>query len=163
MTGDALLDTPAMRDLMTLLWQHSNAKAEPAARRERIGVLFDSAGVLVYRADLTNPSCTPCRSACMVPVVGRPVAAVNTHPFRPGDLLPAACHPGDPTTRQYTIDRFGGASEADLLAFEYWGIPGYILDMDNVYAIPRGTTVDNASANIRRYPRYDRFTGCRVI
>jgi hypothetical protein len=163
MTGDSLLDTSAMRDLMRLLWDHSNADAAPSERRERIGFLFDSAGVLVYRGDLDNPNCTPCQSRCLVPVVGQPIAAVNTHPFRPGDLLPANCHPGDPTPRQYSVDRFGGASELDLTAFRQWNMPGYILDKDNVYAIPRGTTVDNASANIRRYPRVNRFTGCKVI
>jgi hypothetical protein len=32
-----------------------------------------------------------------------------------------------------------------------------------MYVIPRGTTADDATARIRRYPRFDRFTGCKII
>jgi hypothetical protein len=151
-----------MRDLMRLLWAHSNADAPASARREQVGFLFDSAGVLVYRADLNNPVNTPCRSSCVVPLIGRGVAAATTHPFRPGELLPASCNPNDPELRKYSVDRFGGASELDLLASWHWGVPIYILDKESIYLIPRGATRENARAVAKRYPRVDPATGCSI-
>lgn len=162
-TGDALLDSPVMRDLMHLLWDHSFADAAPEERRERGGFLFDSLGVLVYRADLDHPRDTPCASFVIVPRCGTPIAAVFTHPFRPGEYLPASCHPGQPGDCRYTTERFGRASALDLAALRDWLLPGYILDKQYVYAIPRGSTEENALSQIRRYPRFDHTVHCRLI
>ncbi len=163
LTGDSLLDTPVMRELLRLLWDHSNPDGPPSERRERGGFLFDSSGVLLYRADLDNPHDTPCRSGAIVPLGGRPVAGAFTHPFWPGDLLPANCHPEDPTPRRYTADRLGGASEEDLSAQSDWEVPSYIMDHEWIYAVPRGATKDNAASVTKRYPRIDLESGCNII
>jgi hypothetical protein len=162
LTGDSLLDTPVMRDLLRILWSHSHADDRPAQRRERGAILFDSAGVLFYRVDLDNPADTPCRSAVRVQLGSTPVAAVFTHPFRPGDLLPANCGYGRPESRRYTVDRYGGPSEEDIVALLDWQIPGYIMDGQNVYFIPLGTTTETARSIVRRYPRLDRAIGCSI-
>jgi hypothetical protein len=163
LTGDSLLDTPIMRELLGILWGHSNADDRPAQRRERGAILFEAGGVLFYRADLDNPADTPCRSAVIVPLGPTPVAAVFTHPFRPGDLLPANCSYGRPESRRYTVDRYGGPSEEDIVALLDWGIPGYIIDGENVYAIPVGTTTETARLIVKRYPRTDKASACNVI
>jgi len=162
-TGDSLLDSPVTRDLLRLLWVHSNPEGRPRERRERAGVLFDSAGSLVHRADLDNPNDTPCRCSCLVPIAGRPLAVVMTHPFRPGEPLPAECSPSDGRLRQYDVSRLGGPSEADLRALELWGVPGYIVDQLHIYAIPRGASMENARSVVKRYLRIDPLTGCTTM
>lgn len=163
LTGDSLLDTPVMRELLRVLWMSSRSTDRPAFRRERGAILFDSAGVLFYRADLDNPSDTPCRSAVQVPLGSTPVAAVMTHPFRPGDVLPANCYFGDADVHRYTVDQFGGPSEDDIIALADWQLPGYIMDEDNLYAIPLGTTTQTAASLVKRYPRIQASLGCNVI
>lgn len=161
-TGDSLLDTPVMRQLLRVLWEHSHADDWPAERRERGAILFDSAGVLLYRADLDNPRDTPCRSAVFVPLGDTPVAAVFTHPFKPGDLLPSNCNFGDPNAHRYSVDDLGGPSELDLVALLDWQLPGYILDEQNVYAVPLGTTRETAGFMVKRYSRADATLGCSI-
>lgn len=163
LTGDSLLDTPIVRELLGMLWAHSHADERPAQRRERGAILFRAGGPLFYRADLDNPADTPCRSAVRVQLGGTPVAAVFTHPFRPGDLLPANCCYGRPESRRYTVDRYGGPSEEDIVALLDWEIPGYIIDGENVYAIPVGTTTETARLVVRRYRRLDMARGCDIV
>lgn len=163
LTGDALLDTPIMRDLLGVLWAHSHANDRAARRRERGAILFDSAGVLFYRADLDDPSDTPCRSTLTVPLGPTPVAAVFTHPFQPGDLLPRNCNFRDARDRRYSVDDLGGPSEFDLIALADWDLPGYIMDQQYIYAIPLGTTKETAKLVIRRYPRFDAVARCSII
>lgn len=163
LTGDSLLDTPVMRELLRVLWIASGPGDRPAQRRERGGILFDSAGVLFYRADLDNPNDTPCRSAVEVPLGHEPVAAVFTHPFRPGDILPPNCRFGDSQLRRYSVDQFGGPSEEDLAALLDWQLPGYIMDEENVYVVPLGATARTASLLVKRYPRFQITLGCTVI
>lgn len=163
LTGDSLLDTPLMRQLLRVLWTSSHPNEQPVQRRERGAIIFDSSGVLFYRADLDNPHDTPCRSAVVVPLGSTPVAAVFTHPFRPGDLLPLNCPFGDNSFHRYTVDQFGGPSEEDIVALLDWQLPGYIMDQENVYAIPLGATTETASSLVKRYPRIQATIGCNVI
>jgi hypothetical protein len=61
------------------------------------------------------------------------------------------------------VDRYGGPSEEDIVALLDWGIPGYIIDGENVYAIPVGTTTETARLIVKRYPRTDKASACNVI
>jgi hypothetical protein len=63
----------------------------------------------------------------------------------------------------YSVDRFGGASELDLLASWHWGVPIYIIDKESVYLVPRGVNKEDASSVAKRYPRVDPETGCGII
>jgi hypothetical protein len=61
------------------------------------------------------------------------------------------------------VDRYGGPSEEDIVALLDWGIPGYIMDGENIYAIPVGTTTETARLVVNRYARMDRALGCDTI
>ncbi len=166
-TGDELLDQQAMRDFLRAAWDSSNVNDLPPNRRERGGFLFeDSSGSLVYGVAPLLETDTPCTraNAWSSPLLGVPVAEGHTHPFVPGDTLPSNCpqtqklRPGQAAL--YGVQKFGGASDSDVVAMQGDSLPMYILEKDSIRAFPVGTTLDNAKSIVKAYPRVDPATSC---
>ena len=175
-TGDELLDQQAMRDLLADEWNnYAHIDSIPSKRREVRGWLFeDSTGNLIHSLypDTTAvpPDTlvdTPCFSdGAPTQLPGIPLAGAHSHPFAPGDTLPnAACKFNLPTGwfKLYDVAHYGGPSEADINAVNYDGVPHYIMDKVNIYAVPVGTTKSNARTKVKRFPRVDPVTGCRRV
>ena len=159
-TTDELLNQQAMRDMLRAAWDSSNANDIPSNRRElKVWLFEDSTGALVhglYRDPANDTPCTSFGSPHSLP--GVPVAAGHPHPFAPKDTLPANC--GYTTPHLYDITKYGGASGQDITAAQNDSLPFYIIDKNNIYAYPLGTTQKNAKSKVRRYPRVDAATGC---
>lgn len=101
-TGDPLLDSKEFRLAIDSLWKLGGNVGVDSSRRERTALLIDSAGHLVTRY-LPLTSATPCNTPSPIqsvddfsppgflPGVMRIVASFHTHPFLPGDRMPANC------------------------------------------------------------------------
>lgn len=167
LSGDSLLDSKAMRDLLTMAWDSSNAfDPNKLSRRERGGYLFrDASGKLAF-AKTFSVNDMPCSSPNLLPPDVPPasvVAEVHTHPFS-GDTLGTGrgeettgiCSPAIPGTKKfYDAATYGGPSRGDLDRGTNDNLPMYIMDKDNIYSFPPGTTTSNWKTQVKKYPRTD--------
>ena len=159
LTGDELLDQQATRDMLRAAWDSSFANGSPNNRRElKLWLFEDSTGALVWGA-YRNPSRdTPCASyGAPIQLLGIPIAASHPHPFAPRDTLPANC---STVPSLYDTTRYGGASPDDIGAIQNDSLPMYIIDKNNIYMYPVGTTKKNAKSKVKGYRRFDPVTGC---
>jgi hypothetical protein len=171
-TGIALLDAPPVRALMRLAWDSSNADdPDKMKRRERTGVIFDSAGQLVARPYFNDAKDLPCISTAspVGTLPGTPIAVFHTHPWSHGEETIGICA-ARPTglnanaTVRYDAKSFGGPSEGDferLVNDRFYNDSiqtMVVLDKDNIYTVPAGTTKNNWKNNVKKYPR--RPSGC---
>jgi hypothetical protein len=163
-TGDSILDSDAARALLKVAWDSSNA-FDPIKlnRRERGGYLFrDALGNLVYKTYFST-SDGPCKSN-VTPTGTLPgpfVAGFHTHPFS-GDTLGSGM--GEETTgicstavpglkKFYDATSLGGPSSADFNRATSDSLPHYLMDKDNIYYFPPGTTPANWKTRVKKYPR----------
>jgi hypothetical protein len=170
-TGDSLLDSKAMRDLLTMAWDSSNAfDSNKLNRRERGGFLYtDASGNLTF-ANSFSVNDKPCSAPNLLPPGVPPSsvkAEVHTHPFS-GDTLGSGM--GEETTgicsqavagtrKYYDAATYGGPSKEDLSRGTNDNLPMYIMDKDNIYSFPPGTTPSNWKSRVKKYPRKDP-SGC---
>lgn len=170
LTGDELLDQQAMRAMLDSAWRTSNANATASNRRESGGYVFeDSLGNLVFRLFRDPATDLPCR-AFTTPtgtLPGTPVSHGHTHPFTNSEVLPSNCYvvfggpPPPGKVYQYDTKKYGGPSLADINR-DNW-ITRYIIDKDNIYVVPIGTTAANSLTKVKSYPRVDPATGCTRV
>ncbi len=149
-TGDSILDSEAMRNLLKMAWDSSNA-FDPVKlnRRERGGfVIRNASGNLTFRTSFA-PSDGPCKSANALPPgvsPGSVVAEAHSHPFS-GDTLGTGR--GEETTgicstavagthKYYDATTLGGPSEPDFNRGTDDNVPMYVIDKDNIYSFSSG-------------------------
>lgn len=161
-TGDAFLDSIAVRTALSRAWHDSYADSIPASvRRERGGFIFqDTLTGVVSAMTSFDPTATPCMNVPPVPTPSqqppnsRIVGAFHTHPFSHGELLPTVCNPpNDPRVRAYDAISTGGLSPADWsYANTGEGVQVYVMDRDNVYRGGPGIATSNRArrAAVRR-------------
>jgi len=146
-TGDPLLDNQAIRSGMDSLWKTGGTFGVDSARRERTGLLIDSAGSLVMRYLPLNAGSSPCttraathelndfRPPRFLPGTMKVVATFHTHPFEKDSITPNNCNalsglkvgtgpsPGDWHTSVYQaldLNRFYGSEYGvNLLSPDY--------------------------------------------
>lgn len=166
LTGDELLDQQATRDFLKLLWDSSSTGLAPSLRRESGGYLFeDSTGTIVSRTYFDRANDTPCENnnTPQPPFPGVFVAGGHSHPFLDREQLPNNCRRGPAPPgyiRQYDARTYGGPSAGDIDRTTDDGLPMYIVDSLNVYAMPVGTTRANALSMVKTYARRDTANAC---
>ena len=130
-TGDAVLDSLAVRKGLDSLWKLSNATDPVTAnRQERSMNVYDSAGFTVVRIEPFDPATDgPCvnQPKADVPPPGTLIAQVHTHPAHVNEIL--ECKPGKFV--KYA-NQFGGPSGPDWASATH-SPPKYVLDADNTY------------------------------
>ena len=124
-------------------------------------VFRDSSGNLVYRTYFAAGD-TPCQ-ANVTPTGTLPgsfVAGFHTHPFRHLEETTGVCSVAQPGVKRfYDAKTHGGPSGPDFERGNSDQLPMYILDKDNIYFFPVGTTKVNWKTKVKKYPRIDP-TGC---
>jgi hypothetical protein len=164
LTGDSLLDHPAVRELMRTAWANSNADdADRSQRRERTGLVFrhPETGRLTTVPYFDDSRDGPCRSTAAPSGTfpGLPIAVFHTHPFSNLESTTGTC--GSSGAASYLGERYGGPSRADFERLQsdhqsYSSIESMlILDKDKVVRFDVGTTRLNWRDRVKRYPRSD--------
>lgn len=182
-TGDPILDSPAVQQVLRQLWKHSNPDdGITNNRREQAAVIYRNPTTGEYSAmEWPNPTYnTPCRSGPGNPAVSPAppmewiVAQVHTHPFHAFDGLPYNCtgklDPGqwafyDPVTN-------GGPSKADweqIDSFRAWDanftdrkIPEYVIDQDYIYKGNPDTPKQDRLLHTPTWGRNNTTLGCQL-
>lgn len=161
-TGDAFLDSIAVRTALSRAWHDSYADSIPASvRRERGGfILQDTLTGIVSAMTSYDLAATPCSNSPPVPTVSqrppnsRIVGAFHTHPFAHGDVLPTSCNPpNDQRAYGYDAISTGGLSPNDWsYANTGDGVEVYVIDRDRVYRGGPGVAASNRArrAAVRR-------------
>jgi hypothetical protein len=162
-TADGLLDSLPILDAMDSAWKASNGSGPIGTRLERQWTVeCTSDGDCGFKV-LTQPDDSLCGSTPPPPdATGTRRARGHTHPAIPEgyydtDVLPTGIC-GDP----YPTELKPGPSKADAQNAVNSSIPIYILDGKKIYAVPFGTTFDDAYRHSRKIPRKD-GNGCTRV
>jgi hypothetical protein len=160
-----------MRDLMKISWDSSNASdTNKLNRRERGGFVYRDASGNVAFATSFSVTDKPCSASNLLPSGVSPASVLgefHTHPFS-GDTLGTGmgeettgiCSLAQPGIRKfYDAAKYGGPSKDDLDRGTNDKLPMYIMDKDNIYSFPPGTTTSNWKTRVKKYPRKDP-SGC---
>jgi len=140
-TGDPILDRPEVQEaLYDALVEGGAFSPDIEARLEEGGWIFERPDGTTYARRTEDPLA---QTACgMVPggafpldPEDTPIAGYHTHPFSDGDILPSgSCDLNEPHT--YDAFRHGGPSYEDWEdLIKESGIPHFVIDLDNVYAV----------------------------
>ena len=77
-----------------------------------------------------------------------------------GEETTGICSPAVPNERKfYDAATLGGPSAKDFERGTEDQLPMYIMDKENIYYFPVGTTITNWKTRVKKYPRTDP-TGC---
>lgn len=178
-TGDPLLDSLPILDMLKTAWDSSNWTAPAAQRRERsvstvCDTLTGACRVFIHVRGPDDPiPDTPCNHVLSLPTLGQhEIVVVNghDHPFRYHDGLPVhECQlPMSMFSPWYDNDRLGGPSQIDYQSLASETIPHYIIDRDFIIRIMPGTTEFNWNSNYpgggKRVTKIKRKSGgCTIL
>jgi hypothetical protein len=168
LTGDDLLDTPLMREMLRKLRDDSNwDDSVKTNRKERGGYLFQ-----LKSGDLQAiPFYSTSDDWCTTPIIptapdsARFLAIMHTHPFVGLDTMPpSGCLQSKPPRiydpRPSNADFGRVRNDSSALGYP---IRGYVVDKDSIYAIPPGTTIANRRTKVRGYALTDSVSGCKRL